>query len=167
MIARCACCAACARTQTQRRIFFCRTPTRWARNCGGGAALRRRKFFFRPRRKSRAQSAICAKLRKIPQTLSRHDVLKFVSAHIVRRAKFFDRRLVFLRSGSSSRRGFAQRNPAKAKTRRAPGFVLSPRNARRQCSSLSINSAYASGSSSSSDSSARLVGLTTKIQPSP
>ena len=37
----------------------------------------------------------------------------------------------------------------------------------RQCSSLSINSAYASGSSSSSLSSARLLGLTTKIQPSP
>jgi hypothetical protein len=37
----------------------------------------------------------------------------------------------------------------------------------RQCSSLSINSAYASGSSSSSVSSARLLGLTTKIQPSP
>ena len=36
-----------------------------------------------------------------------------------------------------------------------------------QCSSLSISSAYASGSSSSSVSSARLVGLTTKIQPSP
>ena len=37
----------------------------------------------------------------------------------------------------------------------------------RQCSSLSISSAYASGSSSSSVSSARLLGLTTKIQPSP
>lgn len=37
----------------------------------------------------------------------------------------------------------------------------------RQCSSLSIRSAYASGSSSSSLSSARLLGLTTKIQPSP
>lgn len=37
----------------------------------------------------------------------------------------------------------------------------------RQCSSLSINSAYASGSSSSSVSSVRLLGLTTKIQPSP
>ena len=37
----------------------------------------------------------------------------------------------------------------------------------RQCSSFSISSAYASGSRRSSDSSARLLGFTTKIQPSP
>ena len=36
-----------------------------------------------------------------------------------------------------------------------------------QCSSFSIISEYASGSSNSSISSARLSGLTTKIQPSP
>ena len=52
------------------------------------------------------------------------------------------------------------KNPAVA------GFVRSAIY-RAQCSSLSISSEYASGSSSSSCSSARLLGLTTKIQPSP
>jgi hypothetical protein len=128
--------------QIQRIHFFWRTATRAKQNFGGDAAPRQRKLFFRPRRKSRAQSAICAKLRKIPRALSRRDALKFVPRTSFDAQKFFrSTSFFFFRRPVVATMIHPQTvNPSKQKPGECRVF-LPPRSARHQCSSLSINSA--------------------------
>jgi len=174
------------RASETRKIFFLRDASRatflmrFAQNCANADVCKRRRRHATIALENVDEMLEASKI-ETSKSRSRACAKSASSASCVvqigRCATRQDNRRGRIRASSEHHRsnchradvaaGEMQDGSKKKSARRKPGRSVIVAEASFQCSSFSINSEYASGSSSSSWSSARLLGLTTKIQPSP